>query len=295
MKKHNEGNNKIGNIISDVINDIEKISKKKGTVTGISSGFRDLDYKTLGFQNGELTVIAARPSMGKTAFALNMVQNITFRQDCKAAIFSLEMSKELMTKWLLSLEAYVEMAKIKTGNLEDEHWEQIIEATGIIEKAELIIDDTTFGKIEEIKTRSCAYKEENEIDIIFVDYLQLMSGNGNSSSRIQEISEVARELKSLARELDIPIVVLSQLGRGLERRPDKRPMLIDLSDVGGAIGEYADVVIFLYRDDYYNMDAEDKGIAEIFIARNRNGAIGMVRLAWILQYLMFKDMVPTSL
>ena len=295
MKVNDENDRKIGNIIGDVINDIEKISKAKGAVTGISTGFRELDYKTLGFQNGELTVIAARPSMGKTALALNMVQHITFRQECKAAIFSLEISKELMTKRLLSLEAYVEMAKIKTADLEDEQWERIIEATGIIEKAELIIDDTTFGKIEEIQTRSRTYKEENEIDIIFIDDLQLMSGNGNSSSRIQEISEVSRELKSLARELDIPIVVLSQLSRGLERRPDKRPMLIDLGDAGGAIGEYADVVIFLYRDDYYNMDSEDKGIAEVFIARNRNGAIGMVRLAWILQYLMFKDMAPTSL
>jgi Replicative DNA helicase len=291
MKKNNKDDKKIGNIINDVIKDIEKASKTKGTVTGITSGFRELDYKTQGFQNGELTVIAARPSMGKTAFVLNMLQHMTFQRDYKALIFSLEMSKELMTKRLLSLESAVEVAKIRTGDLKDDHWGRIIDAVVVIEKSELIIDDTTFGQIEEVKNRFHKYKEEGEIDIIFIDSLQLMSDNGQSNSRLQEMSEVSRMLKSLARELDIPIVVLSQLGREVERRPDKRPMLIDLGDAGGAIGEYADVVIFIYRDYYYNMN-EDDGIAEIVVAKNRNGSIGMIKLAWISPYLKFRNMAP---
>ena len=279
----------IRQVVLNAIEKIEKASRNQGSVTGIPTGFIDLDYKTSGFQPSDLILVAARPSMGKTAFVLNIAQYMAFRNDVTAAIFSLEMSKEQLVNRLLALESKVESQNIRTGNLEDEEWAKLIEGANIIGNSHLIIDDKPGISISELRSKCRKYKMEHNLGIIFIDYLQLMTGSGRSESRQQEISEISRSLKALARELNVPVVALSQLSRAVEQRPDHRPMLSDLRE-SGAIEQDADVVMFIYRDDYYNKDSENKNIAEIIIAKQRNGPIGTVNLVWLPNYTKFVNM-----
>ena len=270
---------------------IEKASKSKGTVTGIPTGFIDLDYKLSGFQPSDFILIAARPSMGKTAFVLNIAQYMAFKKNKAVAIFSLEMSKEQLVNRLFSLESQVDAQSLRTGNMKDSDWEKLIEGAGVIGQSKLIIDDTPGISISELRSKCRKYKLEHGLDIIIIDYLQLMTGSvGKSSeSRQQEVSDISRQLKGLARELNVPVVSLSQLSRAVESRPDKRPMLSDLRE-SGAIEQDADVVMFIYRDEYYNKDSEFKKQAEIIIAKQRNGPVGTVNLAWLGEYTKFANL-----
>ncbi len=279
----------IQQIVLNAVSTIEKASRLKGTVTGIPTGFVDLDYKTSGMHASDLVLIAARPSMGKTAFVLNIAQYMAFRKDVTVAIFSLEMSKEQLVNRLLSMESHVDSQNLRTGNLKDEDWTKLVEGADIIGNSSLIIDDTPGISIAELRSKCRKYKLEHNLGVIMIDYLQLMSGNGRSDSRQQEISEISRSLKALARELDVPVIALSQLSRAVEQRPDHRPMLSDLRE-SGAIEQDADVVMFIYRDDYYHKDSEKKDIAEIIIAKQRNGPIGTVELVWLPRYTQFVNM-----
>ncbi|HIY18713.1 MAG TPA: replicative DNA helicase [Candidatus Blautia avistercoris] len=276
----------IQQVVLNAINKIEMASKTQGNVTGLPTGFIDLDYKTSGLQPSDLILIAARPSMGKTAFALNIAQYMAFKKGITVAMFSLEMSKEQFVNRLLAMESRVDSQALRTGNLKDEDWTKLVEGADIIGNSNLIIDDTPGISISELRSKCRKYKLEHDLGIIFIDYLQLMSGSGRTDSRQQEISEISRALKALARELNVPVVALSQLSRAVEQRPDHRPMLSDLRE-SGAIEQDADVVMFLYRDDYYHKDTEKPGISEVIIAKQRNGPIGTVELVWLAQYTQF--------
>ena len=280
----------IRQVVMNAMDKIEKASKNTGNVTGLATGFIDLDYKTAGLQPSDLILVAARPSMGKTAFVLNIAQYMAFKSNQTVAIFSLEMSKEQLVNRLFSLESRVDSQHLRTGNLSDAEWEKLIESACVIGKSNLIIDDTPGISISELRSKCRKYKLEHNLQIIIIDYLQLMSGSGRGSdSRQQEISDISRSLKALARELNVPVVALSQLSRAVEQRPDHRPMLSDLRE-SGAIEQDADVVMFIYRDDYYNKDTERKGIAEILIAKQRNGPIGTVELVWLPDYTKFANL-----
>ena len=276
----------ISRVVMNAMDRIETVYKAKGAVTGLESGFIDLDYMTAGFQKSDLVIIAARPSMGKTAFVLNIADHMCFKKDKCVAIFSLEMSKEQLVNRLFSLESRVDAQKIRTGKLTDADWKALIESAGDIGLSKLIIDDTPSISVPELKSKCRKYKLEHGLDIVIIDYLQLMSGSGKSESHQQEISDISRSLKALARELDVPVVALSQLSRAVESRPDKRPMLSDLRE-SGAIEQDADMVMFIYRDDYYNKDTDRKGISEIIIAKQRNGPVGTVELLWMPEFTKF--------
>ena len=279
----------IRQVVMNTLENIERASKTKGNVTGLATGFTDLDYKTSGFQPSDFILVAARPSMGKTAFVLNIAQYMAFKKDKAVAIFSLEMSREQLMNRLFSMESKVDSQSLRTGNLKDEEWSKLIESAGIIGESNLIIDDTPGISIAEMRSKCRKYKLEHGLDIIIIDYLQLMTGSGRGTdSRQQEISDISRSLKALARELNVPVVALSQLSRAVEQRTDHRPMLSDLRE-SGDIEQDADVVMFIYRDDYYNKDSEDKGIAEIIIAKQRNGPIGTVNLVWLPDYTKFAN------
>ena len=290
LQKRNSGDTvPIRQVVLNALNTIEKASQTKGTVTGIPTGFVDLDYKTSGLQPSDLILVAARPSMGKTAFVLNMAQYMAFRKDRSVAIFSLEMSKEQLVNRLFALESKVDSQSIRTGNLQDEDWAKLIEGAGIIGNSRLIIDDTPGISISELRSKCRKFKLEQGLDVVIIDYLQLMTGSGRGSdSRQQEISDISRALKGVARELNVPVVALSQLSRAVEKRDDKRPMLSDLRE-SGAIEQDADVVMFIYRDDYYHKDTENKNMAEIIIAKQRNGPIGTVNLVWMPEYTRFAN------
>ena len=278
----------ISTVVNNALDKIVAASNNKGKVTGIATGFIDLDDKTAGMQPSDLILLAARPSMGKTAFALNIAQNVAFKQGKPAAIFSLEMSKEQLVNRLFALEARVDAQKLRTGNLQEADWEKLIEGAGKIGNSKLIIDDTPGITIAQLRSKCRKYKMDMGLSIIIIDYLQLMSGNGKSDSRQQEISEISRSLKLLARELNVPVIALSQLSRAVEQRPDHRPMLSDLRE-SGAIEQDADVVMFIYRDDYYNHDTDAKGISEIIVAKQRSGPIGTIELAWLPEYTRFAN------
>ena len=279
----------IRQVVMNSMNMIEEASKQKGAVTGIPSGFLDLDYKTAGFQPSDLILVAARPSMGKTAFVLNIAQHVAFKANKAVAIFSLEMSKEQLVNRLLALESKVNSHSIRTGNMKDDEWERLIESADVIGRSNLLIDDTPGISLGELRSKCRKFKLEYDLQMIIIDYLQLMTGSGKTESRQQEISDISRGLKALARELHVPVISLSQLSRAVEQRPDHRPMLSDLRE-SGAIEQDADVVMFIYRDDYYNKDTELKNVAEIIIAKQRNGAIGTVNLAWLPDYTQFANL-----
>ena len=291
IQKRNTGDYvPIRQVVLNALDKIEKASKSKGTVTGIPTGFIDLDYKMSGLQPSDLILVAARPSMGKTAFVLNIAQHVAFKVEKTVAIFSLEMSKEQLVNRLFALESQVDSQSLRTGNLKDTDWEKLIEGAGIIGRSNLIIDDTPGISISEMRSKCRKYKLEHGLELIIIDYLQLMSGSvgGRSESRQQEISDISRSLKALARELNVPVIALSQLSRAVEQRPDHRPMLSDLRE-SGAIEQDADVVMFIYRDDYYHKDTDRPNIAEIIIAKQRNGPIGTVELTWLPNYTKFAN------
>lgn len=265
---------------------IEELSKNKGKIIGVPTGFTDFDLMTTGFHPSDFVLIAARPSMGKTSFAMNIAQNAAVKENIPVAIFSLEMSKDQLVQRMLSSEANVELQKIRTGELEDTDWIKLVQAAGPLSQAPIFIDDTPGISVMEMRSKARRLKLEHGLGMIVIDYLQLMSGRGRAENRQQEISEISRSLKALARELEVPVVTLSQLSRGPEARSDHRPMLSDLRD-SGAIEQDADVVIFLYRDEYYNPDTEKQNIAEAIIAKQRNGPTGTVELVWLGQFTKF--------
>ena len=280
----------IREVVMNAMDKIEKSSHNSGGVTGIATGFIDLDYRTAGMQPSDLVLIAARPSLGKTAFVLNIAQYVAFHSGDCVAIFSLEMSKEQLVNRLFAMESKVDSQHLRTGNLSDLEWEKLIESAGMIGQSKLIIDDTPGISIAEMRSKCRKFKLEMDLKMIIIDYLQLMSGSGRGTdSRQQEISDISRSLKALARELSVPVLALSQLSRAVEQRPDHRPMLSDLRE-SGAIEQDADVVMFIYRDDYYNPDTEKKGIAEINIAKQRNGPIGTIDLVWLPEFTKFANL-----
>ena len=268
---------------------IDAAAKANGKITGIPSGFIDLDYRMSGLQPSDLILIAARPSMGKTAFVLNIAQHIAVKKNVTAAIFSLEMSKVQLVNRMLSLESLVEAQQIRNGDLTENDWTSLIEAADSIAHSKLIIDDTPSISVGELRSKCRKYKLEHDLGIIIIDYLQLMTGSKNSESRQQEVSDISRNLKAIARELNVPVIALSQLSRSVESREDKRPMLSDLRE-SGAIEQDADVLMFIYRDDYYHKDSEDKGIAEVIVAKQRNGPTGTVKLKWLPEYTKFANL-----
>ena len=291
VRRRNSGEiTPIRDVVKEAINEISLASKSSGVITGLATGFTDLDYKTAGFQPSDLILIAARPSMGKTAFVLNLAQHICFHDNQGVLIFSLEMSKKQLVNRLLSLESHVEATSIRNGNVSDKDWEMLVEGATTIGESKLLIDDTPGISIRELASKCRKYHLQYDIKIIIIDYLQLMSGSGRSTdSRQQEISDISRSLKSLARELNVPVIALSQLSRAVEKRDDHRPMLSDLRE-SGAIEQDADVVMFLYRDDYYNPETEKKNRAEVIIAKQRNGPIGTTELVWLPQYTKFANL-----
>lgn len=278
----------ISELINPTLNMIVSAHDNGGTVTGISSGFIDLDTKTAGLQKADLILVAARPSMGKTAFALNVAQYAAVKGKKHTAIFSLEMSKEQLVNRMLCSESMVDAQKVRTGSLQDEEWSNLLNGAAILNESPIYIDDTPGITVAEMKAKCRKLKLEKGLDLILIDYLQLMSGNGGNESRQQEISEISRSLKALAREMESPVIALSQLSRACEARADHRPMLSDLRE-SGAIEQDADVVMFLYRDEYYNKDSEDKGLAELIIAKQRNGPTGTVVLSWFGEYTKFMN------
>lgn len=265
--------------------EIERLFNNKGEITGIPSGFPELDAKTSGFQKGDMVLIAARPSMGKTTFALNLAQFAALRAGKSVAVFSLEMSKEQLAYKMLCSEANIDMLRLRTGNLEDKDWESMARASGPLGNSKIYIDDTAGVTIMEMRSKCRRLKIEHGIDLIVIDYLQLMSGS-NPDNRQQEVSEISRSIKALAKEMQCPVIALSQLSRAPEARADHRPMLSDLRE-SGSIEQDADVVMFLYRDEYYNKETEEKNVAECIIAKQRNGPTGTVKLAWLGQYSKF--------
>lgn len=280
----------IRQIALSVLEKIEVASRNPGMVTGIPTGFLDLDYKTSGMQPSDLVLLAARPSMGKTAFVLNLVDHVAVRKGLPCMIFSLEMSKEQLVNRMLSMESNVDSQKLRTGNLTDSDWDAVVEGIGIIGNSKLYIDDTPGITVTELRSKCRKMKLEYGLNMIIIDYLQLMSGSGRANdNRQQEISEISRSLKALAREMNAPVIALSQLSRACETRQDHRPMLSDLRE-SGAIEQDADVVMFLYRDEYYNKDTETPNIAEVIIAKQRNGPIGTVNLLWQPEFTRFVNL-----
>ena len=268
-------------VVLNAMERIEAAARVKGTVTGLPTGFMDLDRQTAGFQRSDMILIAARPSMGKTALALNIAEHLVMHENKCIAIFSLEMSKEQLMNRLLAMESRVDSQKIRTGTLSDQEWGDLIEAAGAIGESRLILDDTPAITVQELRSKCRRYKMEFGLEMIMIDYLQLMTGSGGRAgeSRQQEISDISRALKAVARELDVPVIALSQLSRAVEQRPNKRPLLSDLRE-SGAIEQDADLVMFIYRDEYYNPDTDDKNQAEIIIAKHRNGPVGTIKLGW---------------
>ena len=280
----------MSDIVIEVLKKIEKASKTKGHITGLSTGFADLDFKTAGLQPSDFILIAARPSMGKTAFSLSLLEHVVVKKQQSAAIFSLEMSKEQLVNRLFAMEARIDAQNIRSGNLTDEEWEHLVNASEVLGSSKLIIDDTPGISVAEMRSKCRKYKMDQDIQLVVVDYIQLMSSGGRNDNRQQEVSEISRSLKGLARELNVPIIVLSQLNRAVESRTDHRPMLSDIRE-SGAIEQDADVIMFLYRDDYYNPETEEKNVAEVIIAKQRNGPTGTIKLAWQPKYTRFVNML----
>ncbi len=264
--------------------------KDKGALRGVPSGFRDMDNITAGFQKSDLLILAARPSMGKTSFALNLAENAAINEKIPVAIFSLEMSKEQLVDRLLSSQAGVDSWKLRTGNLSDDDFPKIGYAMGVLSEAPIFIDDSAGANIMEIRAKARRLQMEHGLGMIIIDYLQLMEGKGRSDgNRVQEISEISRSLKGLARELQVPIIALSQLSRAVEHRDNKRPQLSDLRE-SGSIEQDADIVMFLYRDEYYNPDSDRKGITEVLLKKHRNGPTGAIELFFNPSQMRFADL-----
>ena len=286
--KNQKGYTPIKDILIETFAQIEQLYNQKQHITGVPTGFADLDYKTAGLHGSDLVLVAARPAMGKSAFALNIATNAAVRAKVPVAIFSLEMSKEQMVNRILCSEAMVDSNKVRTGKLDEQDWTKLASALGPLSEAEIFIDDTPGINVMEIRAKCRKLKLEKGLGLVVIDYLQLITGSSNrrGGSREQEIAEISRSLKILAKEIDVPVIALSQLSRAPEQRPDHRPMLSDLRE-SGSIEQDADMVIFLYRDDYYNEDSEKKNVAEVIMAKHRAGSTGTVELLWLGNYTKF--------
>ena len=288
--KNQKGYVPIKDVLVESFTKLEELYNRKQHITGVPTGFSELDYKTAGLHGSDLILIAARPAMGKTAFALNIATHAALRGNTSVAVFSLEMSKEQLVNRIMCSESMVDSNKVRTGKIDDDDWVKLAESIGPLSEANIFIDDTPGISIMDIRTKCRKLKMEKDIGLIVIDYLQLVQGsNKRSGSREQEISEISRSLKILAKELNVPVVALSQLSRAAEQRPDHRPMLSDLRE-SGAIEQDADIVMFLYRDDYYNKESEKKDIAEVIIAKHRGGSVGTVELLWLGNYTKFVNL-----
>ena len=289
QKKNQKGYSSMKDILIDTFTQLEQLYNQKEMITGLPTGFADLDYRTSGLHNSDLILVAARPAMGKSAFALNIATHAAVRGKVPVAIFSLEMSKEQMANRILCSEAMVDSAKVRTGKIDDEEWGKLAAASGELSEAGIYIDDTPGISVMEIRAKCRKMKLEKNIGLVVIDYLQLVQGsNRKGGSREQEIAEISRSLKILAKEINVPVIALSQLSRAPEQRVDHRPMLSDLRE-SGSIEQDADIVMFLYRDDYYNEDTDKKNIAEVIIAKHRSGATGTVELLWLGNYTKFAN------
>ena len=289
QRKNQKGYSSMKDILVESFTQLEELYNRKQHITGVPTGFADLDYKTAGLHNSDLILVAARPAMGKSAFALNIASYAAVKANLPVAIFSLEMSKEQMGNRILCSEAMVDSNKVRTGKIEDEDWAKLAMASGELSESQIFIDDTPGISIMEIRAKCRKMKLEKNIGLVVIDYLQLVQGSSKKGgSREQEISEISRSLKILAKEINVPVIALSQLSRAPEQRPDHRPMLSDLRE-SGAIEQDADIVMFLYRDDYYNEDSEKKNIAEVIIAKHRAGSTGTVELLWLGNYTKFAN------
>lgn len=280
----------IKDVLIDVFDNIEQLHRNNSDITGVPTGFKDLDRITSGFQPNDLIIIAARPSVGKTAFALNVAQNVAVNSDTNVAIFSLEMGAEQLVQRMLCAEGNIDATRLRNGQLEPEDWGKLTMAMGSLSNAGIFIDDSPGIRVSEIRSKCRRLQQEHGLGMILIDYLQLIQGSPSSrENRQQEVSEISRSLKALARELNVPLIALSQLSRGVESRQDKRPMMSDLRE-SGSIEQDADIVGFLYRDDYYNKETEKQNIIEIIIAKQRNGPVGTVELAFVKEYNKFVDL-----
>lgn len=289
QKRNQKGYSSIKDILVDTFTQLEQLYNQKQHITGVPTGFADLDYKTAGLHQSDLILVAARPAMGKSAFALNIATNAAVRANVPVAIFSLEMSKEQMVNRILCSEAMVDSNKVRTGTIDDDEWAKLAAASGQLSESQIFIDDTPGISVMEIRAKCRKLKLEKNIGLVVIDYLQLVQGSSKKAgSREQEISEISRSLKILAKEINVPVIALSQLSRAPEQRPDHRPMLSDLRE-SGAIEQDADIVMFLYRDDYYNEDSEKKNIAEVILAKHRSGSTGTVELLWLGNYTKFAN------
>ena len=291
QNRNQKGYSSIKDILVDSFTQLEQLYNQKQHITGVPTGFADLDFITAGLHPSDLVIVAARPAMGKSAFALNIATNAAVKAKVPAVLFSLEMSKEQMVNRILCSEAMVDSNKVRTGKIDDDDWIKLADTMGDLSEAPIYIDDTPGISINEIRAKCRKLKLERNIGLVVIDYLQLVQGSSKraSGSREQEISEISRSLKILAKEINVPVIALSQLSRAPEQRPDHRPMLSDLRE-SGAIEQDADIVMFLYRDDYYNEDSEDKGLAEVIVAKHRAGSTGTVKLVWLGNYTKFANM-----
>lgn len=288
--RNQTGYSSIKDILVDSFTELEQLYNQKQRITGVPTGFADLDYMTAGLHPSDLVIVAARPAMGKSAFALNIATNAAVRANTPVVIFSLEMSKEQMTNRILCSEAMVDSNKVRTGKVDDDDWAKLAAASGQLSEAPIYIDDTPGITVMEMRAKCRKLKLEKGIGLVVIDYIQLVQGsNKRGGSREQEISEISRSLKILAKEIGAPVIALSQLSRAVEQRPDHRPMLSDLRE-SGAIEQDADIVTFLYRDDYYNPDTERKNIAEVIVAKHRAGSTGTVELLWLGNYTKFANL-----
>ncbi|ABO68754.1 MULTISPECIES: replicative DNA helicase [Geobacillus] len=290
QRKHSGAFKNIKDILVQTYDNIEMLHNRNGEITGIPTGFTELDRMTSGFQRSDLIIVAARPSVGKTAFALNIAQNVATKANENVAIFSLEMSAQQLVMRMLCAEGNINAQNLRTGQLTPEDWGKLTMAMGSLSNAGIYIDDTPSIRVSDIRAKCRRLKQESGLGMIVIDYLQLIQGSGRSKeNRQQEVSEISRSLKALARELEVPVIALSQLSRSVEQRQDKRPMMSDIRE-SGSIEQDADIVAFLYRDDYYNKDSENKNIIEIIIAKQRNGPVGTVQLAFIKEYNKFVNL-----
>ena len=288
-RRSTQGFTHIKDVLLETFNRLEELYNSKSPITGVPTGFTDLDMKTAGLQNSDLILIAARPGMGKTAMALNIAQYAAVQKHVPVALFNLEMSKDQLVNRMLCSEVMVDSHKMRTGKLDDEDWKKIAKALGPLSEAPIYIDDTPGLTVMDIRAKCRRLKLEKKLGLVVIDYLQLMRGRGKTENRQQEVSEISRSLKILAKELNVPVVTMSQLSRGPESRTDHRPMLSDLRE-SGAIEQDADIVMFLYRDDYYNPDSDKKNIAEVIVAKHRNGSTGTVYLKWFDKYTKFANL-----
>ncbi len=283
----------IKDLLVDAVDRIDTLFQQDSAITGVATGFSDLDELTSGLQRSDLIIVAGRPSMGKTSFAMNMAEHAAIRDKVSVAVFSMEMPGEQLAMRLMSSLGRIDQHKVRTGKLGDDDWPRLTSAVGLLAEAPVFIDDTPALNPTELRARARRLKREHDLGLIVIDYLQLMQVPGGGENRATEISEISRGLKALAKELNVPVIALSQLNRGLEQRPNKRPVMSDLRE-SGAIEQDADVIVFIYRDEVYNDESPDKGTAEIIVAKQRNGPIGTVRMTFLGQYTRFESFSPDS-